>query len=91
MFNIFKKIKQKIMKKEEVEQQLNEAIAVSQRLGAENKVLRAENDTLRAENTKLREEFDGAVERVRYLAEQLKMREAQQQASERFNDNDRNY
>ena len=80
MFNIFKKIKQIIMKKEEVEQQLNEAIAVSQRLGAENKVLRVENDTLRAENIKLREEFDSAIERVRYLAEQLKIKEARQEA-----------
>ena len=79
------------MKKEEVEQQLNEAIAVSQRLGAENKVLRAENETLKTDNSKLREEFDSAVTRVRYLADQLKMREAQQQADERFNDNDRNY
>jgi len=91
MFNIFKKLKQKIMKKEEVEQQLNEAIAVSQRLGAENKILKAENESLKLNNTKLTEEFNSAVERVRYLADQLKMREAQQQATERYNDNDRNY
>ena len=79
------------MKKEEIEQQLAEAIAVSQRLGAENKQLRQANDELTSANTKLKEEFDSAVERVRYLAEQLRMREAQQQATERFNDNDRNY
>jgi sensor domain CHASE-containing protein len=91
MFNIFKKIKHIIMKKEELEQQLADAIAVAQRLGAENKQLRQVNDDLTAANAKLTEEFNGAVERVRYLADQLKMREAQQTASERFNDNDRNY
>jgi sensor domain CHASE-containing protein len=89
--NIFNKIKNKIMKKEEVEQQLAEAIAVSQRLGAENKQLKQNNDDLTAVNIKLTEELNGAIERVRYLADQLRMREAQQIASERFNDNDRNY
>ncbi len=79
------------MKKEELEQQLADAIAVSQRLGAENKQLKQANDELTFTNTKLKEDFDSAVERVRYLAEQLRMREAQQQATERFNDNDRNY
>lgn len=79
------------MKKEEVEQQLAEAIAVSQRLGAENKQLKQNNDDLTAVNIKLTEELNGAIERVRYLADQLRMREAQQIASERFNDNDRNY
>jgi len=91
MFNIFKKIKIKIMKKEEIEQQLAEAIAVSQRLGIENKQLRQTNEELTATNTQLKEDFDSAVERVRYLAEQLRMKDAQQQADEKFNDNDRNY
>jgi predicted chitinase len=91
MFNIFKKLKQKIMKKEELEQQLAEAIAVSQRLGTENKQLRQINDDLTSSNAKLSEEFNSAVERVRYLAEQLKMKEAQQTATEKFNDNDRSY
>jgi FtsZ-binding cell division protein ZapB len=91
MFNIFKKIKQIIMKKEELDQQLKEAITVSQRLGTENKQLRAENDALKSENTKLKEEFESAVERVRYLADQLKMKDAQKQAADKFNDNDRNY
>ena len=91
MFNIFKKIKQKIMKKEEIEQQLADAIAVAQRLGAENKQLKQTNEELTSSNKQLTEDFNSAVERVRYLADQLKMRESQQKATERFNDNDRNY
>ena len=94
MFKIFQKIKNKIMAKQETEtmkQQIADAIAVAQRLGTENKQLRTENETLKADNAKLKEEFDSAIERVRYLAEQLRMREAQQTATERFNDNDRNY
>ena len=79
------------MTKQETEQQLAEAIAVSQRLGSENKQLRQANEELTAENTQLKNDFNSAVERVRYLADQLKMREAQQQATERFNDNDRKY
>lgn len=79
------------MKKEEIEQQLNDAIAVAQRLGTENKQLKQVNDELTATNNKLIEELNGAIDRVRYLAEQLRMKEAQQKATERFNDNDRNY
>jgi hypothetical protein len=89
IINIFKKIFK--MTKQETEQQLAEAIAVSQRLGAENKQLRQANEELTVENTQLKNDFNSAVERVRYLADQLKMREAQQQATERFNDNDRKY
>jgi len=90
MFNIFKKIKQIIVaKKEDIK--LDDAIVVAQRLGAENKQLKVENDILKTENIKLKDEFNNAVERVRYLAEQLKIREAQQQAHERFNDYNRNY
>jgi hypothetical protein len=91
MFNLFKKIKSIIMKKEELEQQLAEAIAVSQRLGAENKQLKQINDDLTLANAKLLEDFNSAIERVRYLAEQIRMKEAQQQATKKFNDNDRNY
>ena len=91
MFNIFQKIKNKIMKKEELEKQLEEAIAVAQRLGAENKQLKQINEDLNASNAKLLEDFNSAVERVRYLAEQLRMKEAQQTATNRFNDNDRKY
>ena len=91
MFNIFKKIKQFTMKKEEIEQQLNDAIAVAQRLGTENKQLRAENETLKTENINLREEFNSAVERVRYLDGQIRMLEAQNQAKAQYSDNNRNY
>jgi hypothetical protein len=91
MLNIFKKIKHILMKKEELEQQLADAIAVAQRLGAENKQLKQSYDDLSAANKQLTEDFNGAVERVRYLAEQVRMRESQQTASEKFNDNDRNY
>jgi len=79
------------MKKEEVEQQLAEAIAVAQRLGAENTQLRQTNNDLTATVAQLTEDFNGAVERVRYLAEQLRMKESQQQAANAYNDNDRNY
>ena len=78
------------MKKEE-NKQLLEAINVAQKLGAENKQLRQINENLMLLNNNLKNDFESAVERVKYLAEQLRMREAQQMASERFNDNDRNY
>jgi len=80
-----------MMKKEELEKQLNEAIAAAQRLGAENKQLRQVNEDLQSTNTRLTEEFNSAVERVRHLAEQLRMKESQQQSTNFFNDNDRNY
>ena len=79
------------MKKEELEQQLAEAIAVAQRLGAENKQLKQTNDDLKIANNQLTEDFNSAVERVRYLAEQIRMKESQQTAADKFNDNDRNY
>lgn len=82
------------MKKEEtgtMKQQIAEAIAVAQRLGDENKHLKQTYDDLATSHTNLTKEFNLAVERVRYLAEQLRMKEAQQTATERFNDNDRNY
>jgi regulator of replication initiation timing len=91
MFNIFKKIKKIIMTKQELEQQVAEAIAVSQRLGTENKELRLENETLKTTLAKASEEFNSAIERVRYLAGQVKMYEAQGQASTKYNDNSRNY
>ena len=91
MFNIFKKIKNVIMKKDELGQQVAEAIAVAQRLGIENKRLVEENKALTEANTKNTVEFNAAVERVRYLAGQVKMYEAQNQASKQFNDNERNY
>jgi len=91
IINLFNKIKQFTMKKEEIEQQLADAIAVAQRLGDENKQLKQINDSLTAANAQLTEEFNSAVERVRYLAEQLRIKESQQTASEKYNDNDRKY
>ena len=80
-----------MVKKQEMDQQIADAIAVAQRLGADNKQLQSTIETIVAENTQLREDLNSAIERVRYLADQLRMREAQQQVTERFNDNDRNY
>lgn len=91
MINIFKKIKQLVMKKETTDQQLTDAISVAQRLGAENKELKALNDTLKADNDRLQEEFMSAVERVRYLDGQVRMLESQKQAQQQYSDNDRNY
>ena len=91
MLNIFKKIKQIIMTKQELEQQIAEAISVSQRLGAENKQLRQSNDELSRTIQSLSDDFNSAVERVRYLAEQVKMQDAQNQAATKYNDNSRNY
>ena len=90
MLNLFKKIF-KMATKQELEQQIADAIAVAQKLGAENKQLRQMNEDLTSANKQLTEDFNLAIERVRYLADQLKMRESQQQASAFFNDNDRNY
>ena len=70
--------------KQELEQQLNEAIAVAQRLNEENKKLTAENSQLKVD-------FDSAVERVRYLDGRVKVLESQLQAKTRFSDSDKNY
>jgi hypothetical protein len=90
MFNIFKKIKQ-LKQQHKMANQLADAIAVAQKLGVENKQLQKANEDLILTNNKLKDDFNSAIERVRYLAEQLRIREAQQQAYERFNDDNRNY
>ena len=77
--------------KQELEQQLNEAIAVAQRLNEEIKVLRAEKESLRAENEQLQNDFASAVERVRYLDGQVKMLESQRQASTKYSDSSKKY
>ena len=77
--------------KQELEQQLNEAIAVAQRLNEEIKVLRAEKESLKAENEQLQNDFASAVERVRYLDGQVRMLESQRQASTKYSDSDKNY
>jgi ABC-type transporter Mla subunit MlaD len=84
MFNIFKQLKQLKMTKQELEQQNAELRLALDRANTANREL---SDVLQ----KSREDFESAADRVRYLAEQLRMRESQQKATERFNDNDRNY
>ena len=87
---VIAKIFNKMSTKQELEQQLAEAIAVAQRVNEENKTLRSSNELLNKEITQLREDFNSAVERVRYLDGQVKMLEAQRQA-QRQSDNNRNY
>ena len=77
--------------KQELEQQLADAIAVAQRLNEEVKALRTSNDQLKAENESLKNDFAGAVDRVRYLDGQVKMFESQKKASTKYSDSDRNY
>lgn len=87
---VIAKIFNKMSTKQELEQQLAEAIAVAQRVNEENKTLRSSNELLNKEVTQLREDFNSAVERVRYLDGQVKMLESQRQA-QRQSDNNRNY
>jgi hypothetical protein len=84
MFNIFKQIKQLKMKKEELELEKEKMLEVINRLNIANK----EQTNLIGQ---LRTELNDAINRVRELAEQLKMKEVQQKAATQFNDNDRNY
>jgi hypothetical protein len=90
MFNIFKNLF-KMANKQELEQQLNEAIAVAQRLNEENKSLKAENDTLKADKVQLQSDFNSAIERVRFLDGQIRMLESQRRASTQYSDSDKNY
>jgi len=90
MFKIFKNIF-KMTNKQELEQQLNEAIAVAQRLNEENKTLRAELDALKVSKDQLVNDFASAVERVRYLDGQVKMLESQRKASTKYSDSNKNY
>ena len=77
--------------KQEMEQQLADAIAVAQKLGAENKQLQSEIAELTIENTQLKNDFFSAVERVRYLDGQVKMLGSQNQAKVQYSDSDKNY
>jgi len=90
MFNLFKKLF-KMSTKQELEQQLADAIAVAQRLNEEIKTLRTANDQLKAENESLQSDFAGAVDRVRYLDGQVKMLESQKKASTQYSDSNKNY
>jgi chromosome segregation ATPase len=84
MFNIFKKIKQLEMTKQELEQEKEQMIAAINRLNTANK---EQTSTI----AQLKIDLNDAQNRVRDLAEQLNMVHARQKANEQFNDNDRNY
>jgi hypothetical protein len=87
---VIAKIINKMPTKQELDQQLADAIAVAQRVNEENKTLRSSNELLNKEVTQLREDFNSAVERVRYLDGQVRMLELQKQAQKQ-SDNNRNY
>ena len=72
------------MTKQELETEKEQMLAAINRLNTANK----EQSTIISQ---LRIDLNDAINRVRDLAEQLNMREARQKATERFNDNDRNY
>jgi predicted transcriptional regulator len=94
MFNIFKKIKQQFNKmatKQELEQQLADAIAVAQKLNGEIKQLTAENKNLSTANNQLTKDLLEAMNRVRYLAGEIQMMELQKQAATKYSDSDKNY
>mgnify|MGYP000449968245 CR=1 FL=1 len=55
------------------------------------KNIKADLATSEANNAKLLEDFNSAVDKVRYLDKQLKMKEAQETAVTRFNDTSKNY
>ena len=84
MFNIFKKIKQLEMTKQELEQEKEQMIAAINRLNTANK---EQTSTI----AQLKIDLNDAQNRVRDLAEQLNMISARQKAADKFNDNDRNY
>jgi regulator of replication initiation timing len=77
--------------KQEIEQQLADAIAVAQRLNEEMKTLKSENNQLKSENISLRNDFNSAVERVRILDNQIRMLQLERHAKAKYSDNDRNY
>ena len=84
MFNIFKKIKQLEMTKQELEQEREQMLTVINRLNVANK---EQSELISG----MKVELNSAQNKVRELSEQLNMVYARQQANERFNDNDRNY
>ena len=79
------------MTKQELEQQLAEAIAVAQRLNTENQYLRQENSELVALGNGLSNDLNQAIERVRHLADQVNMMESQNKAKTQYSDSDKNY
>ena len=86
MFDIFnnKKLKQLIMTNQELEQEREQMLAAINRLNTANK---EQSNAI----SQLKIDLNDAITRVRDLSEQLNMVYAQKQASDRFNDDDRNY
>ena len=87
MFNIFKKLKQLEMTKQElaaVQEEKEKMLEVINRLNTANK---EQSNTI----SQLRIDLNEAINKVKDLAEQLNMVYAQQKATNQFNDNDRNY
>ena len=83
MFN-YKKLKQLTMKKEELEREM---LNLRDALNRANDANRDLNDMMNQARAVIKNQGD----RINQLEESLRMREAQKQASDRFNDNDRNY
>lgn len=87
MFNIFKKLKQFKMNEQElaaVKEEREKMLDVINKLNTANK---EQTSTI----AQLKIDLNNAQNRVRELSEQLNMIYAQQKATKRFNDNDRNY
>jgi septal ring factor EnvC (AmiA/AmiB activator) len=84
MFNIFKKIKQLEMTKQQLEEELSSFRSSLGRANTANKDL---NNIIIG----MRGDLERASARIKYLEDQVKMNTSQTQATARFNDNDRNY
>ena len=79
------------MKKEDLEKQNADLLAAIQRVNDDNRDLTEQNKNLVKENNQLKTELNSAIERVRYLAGQIKMMDAQKQAANKYSDSNRNY
>lgn len=79
------------MKKEDLEKQNADLLAAIQRVNDDNRALTEQNKNLSQENNSLKSELNAAIDRVRYLAGQVKMLELQKQAANKYSDNNRNY
>ena len=79
------------MKKEELEKQNADLLAAIQRVNKDNRELTEQNQALTKENTQLKSDFNAAVDRVKYLAGEVKMLELQKQSKTKYSDNNRYY
>lgn len=91
MFEFIIRFIKNTMRKKDLEKEKENAIAVAQRLGNENKILSEENHILKKELEKLKNEFDEAVSKVRQLSEQMRMKDLQNQSKTTYSDSSRNY